>query len=105
MARVRDEFAIYFEEGEFALYLARMEQNRTWGDELTLRAAADRFRCTVHVITSTVENWHLRYVPEGAASAKLLFLTYIAPVHYNSIERHVYESSGVHDGADGGAAA
>ena len=73
-----------------------------WGDELTIRAAADAFGCTVHVLTSDAENWHLRYTPAGMArqpslaSAELadgsgagrrLFLTYISPVHYNCIRR------------------
>ena len=36
---------------------------RTWGDELTLRAASDCFGCTIHVVTSHEANWYLRYAP------------------------------------------
>ena len=82
------DFCIYFEDPhEWELFLTRMGSDRTWGDELTLRAAADAFGCTIHVITSTDEHWHLRYEPEGPTPAKLLFLTYVSPVHYNAICR------------------
>ena len=49
---------------------------------------ADAFSVVVHVVTSTDENWHLVYVPEGTTPpVKLLFLTYVSPVHYNAIDR------------------
>ena len=68
--------------------MAGMQTDRTWGDELTLRAAADAFGCVVHVITSTTENWHLVYQPEKPREPpKSLFLTYVSPVHYNTISR------------------
>jgi len=89
MLSKRDDYAIYFEEGEFDQYVGRMSMLCTWGDELTLRAAADCFGCIIHVVTSTVENWHLKYDPEGQPACKRLFLTYISPVHYNSIVRAV----------------
>lgn len=64
------------------------------GDELTLRAAADAFGCTVHVTTTDRENWHLLYEGGGDAGARTsaaeprkLFLTYISPVHYNAVHR------------------
>ena len=43
---------------------------RTWGDELTLRAASDCFGCTIHVITSHEANWYLRYAPAADDKAK-----------------------------------
>ena len=53
-----------FEENELDSYIEYMSRNRTWGDELTLRAAADCFGCTIHVVTSTDANWYLRYEPQ-----------------------------------------
>ena len=88
MRKCSDFFSIYFEEGEFDTFLRRMSSDRTWGDELTLRAAADAFHVTIHVITSTRDNWHLRYEPDGPEPPKkTLFLTYISPVHYNAVSR------------------
>ena len=39
----------------------------------------------MHVVTSTVENWYLIYKPETTRLPKQLFVTYISPIHYNSI--------------------
>jgi hypothetical protein len=65
----------------------------TWGDELTLAAAADAFGVEVHVVQSTEENWHLCYTPEqpqaggdaAAGKTRRVFVAYIAPVHYDAI--------------------
>ena len=88
MVRSADSYNIFFEPGtcDFEAFVKRMREGRTWGDELTLRAAADMFSCRIHVITSTPENWHLQYTPEKE-SVKALFLTYISPVHYNAVCR------------------
>lgn len=86
MQRAHGSYSVFFDACEFETFVKHMRCGRTWGDELTLRAAADTFCCTVHVITSTPENWHLRYEPQGQ-SVKALFLTYISPVHYNAVCR------------------
>lgn len=91
MRECSDFFSIYFESlGEFETFMRRMSTERTWGDELTLRAAADAFHVTIHVITTERQNWHLRYEPEGDKPPnKTIFLTYISPVHYNAISRDI----------------
>ena len=38
----------------------------------------------IHVITSTSENWYLKYTPDEQQSAKQIFLGYVAPAHYNA---------------------
>jgi len=61
-----DFFGIYFEAAhEFHAYLRDMGRSRTWGDELTLRAAVEAFGCRAHVVTSEPANWYLVYQPEG----------------------------------------
>ena len=71
---------------ELDAYLATMAMPRTWGDELTLRAAADAFGVSVHVITSTETNWYLRYDPSDGSTPKAhAFLTYVSPVHYDAV--------------------
>jgi hypothetical protein len=90
-----------------------MEKFCTWGDELTLKYCADVFDVVIHVVTSHEENWYLHYdpakgeaerhyakqseervvqlIPDAAEDGKVgtlrkqIFLTYVAPVHYNSI--------------------
>ena len=45
------------EDAEWQQYLQRMARPRTWGDELTIRAAADCFGVVIHVVTTEHENW------------------------------------------------
>lgn len=90
ISRRSDEYSFLFEsDAEFRAYVRDMRRNRTWGDELTLRACADAFGVRIHVVQSTKENWNLVYEPGEEADAdggsKRLFLSYISPVHYNAI--------------------
>ena len=99
-----DEFSFLFESAdEYERYLATMARNGTWGDELTLRAACQAFRSTVHVLTSEKEHFYVKYAPDTAAASPAssstpppaavtsslepmdVFLCFISPVHYNSI--------------------
>eukprot|EP00656_Telonema_subtile_P050857 TRINITY_DN6699_c0_g1_i5.p2 TRINITY_DN6699_c0_g1~~TRINITY_DN6699_c0_g1_i5.p2 ORF type:complete len:136 (+),score=31.60 TRINITY_DN6699_c0_g1_i5:649-1056(+) len=92
--RHAEMFQLYCDE-ELDAYIRRMSKDRTWGDELTMKAAVDAYRATVHVISSNEENWHLVYTPEemgeqqpnhvGERTRTKLFVAYISPVHYNSI--------------------
>ncbi|KAL6756630.1 hypothetical protein V8C86DRAFT_2644201 [Haematococcus lacustris] len=68
-------------------YITCMSRGGTWGDELTLRAACDAFGVLTHVVTSDAQNWYLKYQPANLKSDKEMFLTYIAPIHYNAIRR------------------
>lgn len=103
MEKNRDFFSIFFETpSEFKAYMRDMKRNRTWGDELTLRAVVEAYGCEAHVITSEPANWYLVYEPEcreepdpsvavcpnGLAPprpGKQVFLSYISPIHYNSV--------------------
>lgn len=60
MLKERAFFGAMFEGEDFSAYMESMSMERTWGDELTLRAAADCFGCTIHLITSNESNWYLR---------------------------------------------
>jgi hypothetical protein len=88
MERNKNIFSIYFDSGsEWKSYVGGMKRSRTWGDELTLRAIADSFGCCIHVVTSTAENWYLKYEPEKPCKPpKSIFISYIAPIHYNSFQ-------------------
>ena len=80
-------FMPYFDgKSEFEAYLKQMSRNRTWGDELTVRAACDLHRRKVHIITTEENYWYLSYVPEGEHSEGHIFLTYISPIHYNTVK-------------------
>jgi hypothetical protein len=88
-------FAPLFESPHaFQLFCNDMARDATWGDELTLAAAAEAFGVEVHVLQSTADNWHLCYVPDvGAqqpaeqqrAATRRVFVAYVAPVHYDAV--------------------
>lgn len=84
----REEYSVFFEGDTFEKYIREMSKSGTWGDELTLRAIADGFGCTIHLITSNESNWYLRYDPEQGGRQvhpkRHLFLSYISPIHYNA---------------------
>jgi hypothetical protein len=82
-----DEYQAFLGE-DFHYYVAGMAQPGTWGDELTLRAICDTFGVVVHVVTSEQHNWYLRYNPLKLRSPAEVFLTYVAPIHYNSLRRN-----------------
>jgi len=82
----RQEFEAYFDGARaFDEWLREMKRDRSWGDELTLRAACDAFGCKIHVVQSTSANWHLVYEPERLATKRMVFISYISPVHYDAV--------------------
>ena len=81
-----EDFQIYFENARaFRVWLVGMKRDRTWGDELTLRAAVDAFGMRVHVVQSTEQNWYLLYEPEEQKTKRSAFISYVSPVHYDAL--------------------
>jgi hypothetical protein len=79
----RHVFELFLGE-DFKAWAKQMARDGTWGDELTLRAA---YGIVVNVVTSDSENWFLRYIPEHTLVQREVFLSYIAPIHYNGIRK------------------
>ncbi|GAW80294.1 OTU-like cysteine protease [Plasmodium gonderi] len=89
MLNCKQEFSIYFENNDFYDYLKKMSKDGYWGDELSIKATADAFDCIVYIITSTAENWHLKYEPKYKINnehKKCIFLAYTSPTHYDSFK-------------------
>jgi len=82
-----NKYAPFFGAGEWKEYLRKMAALRTWGDEITLRAAAETFNVRIHIISSTETNWYIKYEPESGLGdgARNLFMTYVSPIHYNTV--------------------
>ncbi|GAX74654.1 hypothetical protein CEUSTIGMA_g2102.t1 [Chlamydomonas eustigma] len=83
----REEFVAFLGE-DFDSYVEGMSKQGTWGDELTLRSAAEAYNAIVRCLSSMSTSWYISYEPkEPKGATKELFLAYIAPYHYNALKR------------------
>ncbi|OWM68912.1 OVARIAN TUMOR DOMAIN-containing deubiquitinating enzyme 12-like isoform X1 [Punica granatum] len=68
-------------------YLEKMSMNGEWGDHVTLQAAADLYGVKIFVITSFKDTCYIEILPSDQRSKRVIFLSFWAEVHYNSIYR------------------
>ncbi|KAG8387635.1 hypothetical protein BUALT_Bualt02G0041800 [Buddleja alternifolia] len=66
-------------------YLTKMSKNGEWGDHVTLQAAADSYGIKIFVITSFKDTCYIEILPSIQKSERVIFLSFWAEVHYNSI--------------------
>ncbi|KAL6578086.1 hypothetical protein OROMI_010414 [Orobanche minor] len=60
-------------------------KNGEWGDHVTLQAAADWFGFKIFIITSFKDTCYIEILPQTMKSNRIIFLSFWAEVHYNSI--------------------
>ncbi|XP_022767320.1 uncharacterized protein LOC111311831 isoform X2 [Durio zibethinus] len=70
---------------DYADYLKRMSKSGEWGDHVTLQAAADSYGVRIFVITSFKDTCYIEILPNTQKSKGVIFLSFWAEVHYNSI--------------------
>ncbi|KAE8692920.1 Transcription factor-like protein [Hibiscus syriacus] len=66
-------------------YLEKMSKSGEWGDHVTLQAAADSYGVKIFVITSFKDTCYIEILPNVRKSKRVIFLSFWAEVHYNSI--------------------
>uniref|UniRef100_A0A1D1Y089 ubiquitinyl hydrolase 1 n=1 Tax=Anthurium amnicola TaxID=1678845 RepID=A0A1D1Y089_9ARAE len=66
-------------------YLNKMSSTGEWGDHVTLQAAADSYGVKIFVITSFKDTCYIEIQPCELKSKRVIFLSFWAEVHYNSI--------------------
>ncbi|XP_027363197.1 uncharacterized protein LOC113870874 [Abrus precatorius] len=66
-------------------YLKKMSKSGEWGDHVTLQAAADWYGVKIFVITSFKDTCYIEILPQRQKSGRVIFLSFWAEVHYNSI--------------------
>ncbi|EOY18719.1 Cysteine proteinases superfamily protein, putative isoform 2 [Theobroma cacao] len=66
-------------------YLKKMNKNGEWGDHVTLQAAADTYGVKIFVLTSFKDTCYIEILPHRQKSQRIIFLSFWAEVHYNSI--------------------
>ncbi|KAJ8759119.1 hypothetical protein K2173_004126 [Erythroxylum novogranatense] len=69
----------------FSEYLKKMDKSGEWGDHVTLQAAADSYGIKIFVITSFKDTCYIEILPHSQKSERVIFLSFWAEVHYNSI--------------------
>ncbi|XP_020261359.1 uncharacterized protein LOC109837500 isoform X2 [Asparagus officinalis] len=66
-------------------YLKKISKNGEWGDHVTLQAAADTYGVKIFVLTSFKDTCYIEILPNVQKSKRVIFLSFWAEVHYNSI--------------------
>ncbi|WJX14106.1 hypothetical protein P8452_04411 [Trifolium repens] len=69
----------------YSEYLKKMSKSGEWGDHVTLQAAADWYGVKIFVITSFKDTCYIEILPQTQKSGRVIFLSFWAEVHYNSI--------------------
>lgn len=73
--------------GDYAAYCRSMQNLSTWGDHVTLQAAADAYGLRIMVLTSWRDSEVVEVVPRGVGcdSDRILYLSFWGGSHYNSV--------------------
>ncbi|XP_020084684.1 OTU domain-containing protein 5-A-like [Ananas comosus] len=66
-------------------YLKKMSKSGEWGDHVTLQAAADWYGVRILILTSFKDTCYIEILPNVQKSDRVIFLSFWAEVHYNSI--------------------
>ncbi|KAI3743437.1 hypothetical protein L1987_61146 [Smallanthus sonchifolius] len=66
-------------------YLKSISKSGEWGDHVTLQAAADSYGVKIFVLTSFKDTCSIEILPKMQKSKRVIFLSFWAEVHYNSI--------------------
>lgn len=81
----RDQFP------KWASYVAYMSRNGSWGDHITLLAAAEVYGVTITVVSNVEDQGTGQYVttiqPRSAKSTKIIYLSHWHEMHYNSLHK------------------
>ncbi|KAK8359514.1 hypothetical protein V6Z11_A04G101600 [Gossypium hirsutum] len=70
---------------DYADYLKKMSKSGEWGDHVTLQAAADSYGVRIFVLTSFKDTCYIEIIPNFQKPKGVIFLSFWAEVHYNSI--------------------
>ncbi|KAL2323217.1 hypothetical protein Fmac_027596 [Flemingia macrophylla] len=70
---------------EYGEYLEKMSMSGEWGDHVTLQAAADSYGVRIFVMTSFKDTCCIEILPHFEKPKGVIFLSFWAEVHYNSI--------------------
>lgn len=84
LRRERETYEVFVPEN-YDSYVGEMSRETTWGDHITLQAAADAYGVGMCVISSYKDNFVIEIQPRVRRSERILWISFWAEVHYNSI--------------------
>ena len=70
---------------DYTTYVAQVATEGTWGDHVTLQAAADAYGLNVSLLTSFESEPLIEILPRERKSTRTVWLSFWAEVHYNAI--------------------
>ncbi|KAL9245840.1 hypothetical protein vseg_019444 [Gypsophila vaccaria] len=83
--KAQPEFYEGYVPMEYGEYLKKMSKSGEWGDHVTLQAAADSYGVKIFLMTSFKDTCYMEIIPKVRKSNRIIFLSFWAEVHYNSI--------------------
>ncbi|GAQ89268.1 cysteine protease family protein [Klebsormidium nitens] len=78
-------YEAYVSDEDYKHYFKRLATDGEWGDHITLQAAADRYGLKISLLTTFKDNGFIQIEPRETKSQRVLYLSFWADVHYNSI--------------------
>ncbi|GMH33278.1 hypothetical protein BSKO_01112 [Bryopsis sp. KO-2023] len=81
------DYECYVPDVPYEVYLKDMARNGTWGDHVTLKAAADYYGTQICVLSSYSDDEEaiIQVEPKRRKSERALYLSFWAEIHYNSL--------------------
>ncbi|XP_019100745.1 PREDICTED: OTU domain-containing protein 5-A-like [Camelina sativa] len=72
----------------FSEYVKNMSKNSEWGDEVTIKAAADLYVVKIVLVTSIKQTPLIEFLPKSQKEPdRVIHLSYLSGIHFNSIHQ------------------
>jgi len=84
LSQHRKDYEVFVPD-DYQAYLRKMSRDGEWGDHLTLKAASDVYGRRMCILSSYEKNFLIEITPESVKHPRVLWLSFWAEVHYNSI--------------------
>ena len=84
LMRNADDYSVFVPD-DYSDYVRKMSKDGEWGDHLTLQAASDVYGRRICVLSTYEKNFLIEITPKNMRHPRVLWLSFWAEVHYNSI--------------------
>ena len=84
LTRNSDDYSVFVPD-DYSDYVRKMSKDGEWGDHLTLQAASDVYGRRICVLSTYEKNFLIEITPKSRRHPRVLWLSFWAEVHYNSI--------------------